>query len=140
MRDDHAVRTFTFVAVAAAAVMLGGCFDVAPADLFVMQRTGPGRPLTAIVSDGATVRCNGRAPVKLTDAMLLSARDLADALDKDVTNKLRLPRRTAKVYAYSFKLQDGTLAFPDVEAQSHVELGRAELFAAQIANGPCAGT
>ncbi|MDQ6745909.1 MAG: hypothetical protein M3Z27_07860 [Actinomycetota bacterium] len=123
-----------------ACLALAGCgFNVATSDLFVLHRSGQGRELTLLVSDGATVRCNGGPPRPISDALLLQARDLADALDKDVKAGLRPASAVARsVYTYTVKLQDGTIAFADTDAGAHAELGRAQLFTAQLANGTCA--
>ena len=119
-----------------AGLTLAGCgLNVASADLFVLHRRGPGGELVALLSDGGTIRCGSAAAKPLPDAMLLAARDLADALDKDVKAHLQPAGRPGGVYAYSFKLADGTLSFADTAAgPKHAELGRAELFATQVAS------
>jgi hypothetical protein len=119
-----------------AGLFLSGCgLNVASADLFVLHRQGPGGELVALLSDGGTIRCGTAAPKPLPDPMLLAARDLADALDKDVKANLHPAGRPGSVYAYSFKLTDGTLSFADTAAGAkHPELGRAELLATQVAS------
>ena len=123
-----------------ACLALAGCgFNVAPSDLFVLHRSGQGRELTLLVSDGGTIRCDNGPPRPISDALLLQARDLADDLDKDVKAGLRpASPSTRSVYTYSIKLQDGTIAFADTDAAAHAELGRAQLFTAQATEGPCA--
>jgi hypothetical protein len=119
-----------------AGLALAGCgLDVASADLFVLHRRGPGGELTALVSDGGTIRCGTAAPKPLPDPMLLAARDLAAALDNDAKGNLQPRARPGSVYRYTFKLTDGTLAFADTAASTkHPELGRAELFVTQVAS------
>jgi hypothetical protein len=136
----HRRRLKSFVRGAGAlllgGVALSGCgLNVASADLFVLHRRGPGGELVALLSDGGTIRCGTAAAKPLPDPMLLAARDLADALDKDVKANLRPAGRPGSIYAYSFKLTDGTLSFADTAAgPKHPELGRAELLATQVAS------
>jgi hypothetical protein len=125
-------------AVAAAAALVGCGLNVQSPDLFTLSRTGQGRPLTLLVNDSGTIRCDGGKSKSLPDPLLLDARDLADDLNKDAQNKLQLPAATANsVFSYKITLQDGTVSFSDTTARSHPELARAELFAVQAAQGPC---
>ena len=125
---------------AAACVSIAGCgLDVASPDLFVLHRTGQGQTLTLLVNDSGTIRCNGGKAKPISDPLLLDARDLAKDLDQDVQDNRRFPQ-PAKVFSYRVTLQDGTLAFSDAAAArnpKYPELARAELFAAQAAQGPC---
>jgi hypothetical protein len=74
----------------------------------------------------------------LPDSLLLDARDLADDLNKDAQDKLKVPPPAAgSVFSYKITLQQGTVSFSDTAARSHPELARAELFAVQAAQGPC---
>jgi hypothetical protein len=120
-------------------VALGGCgLNVQSADLFVLTRTGQGRTLTLLVNDGGTIRCNGRPSRPLPDPLLLQARQLASDLDRDAKSSLRLTLPGA-VFTYTIKLQHGAISFSDRAAAQHPELARAELFAVEAAEGPCAG-
>jgi hypothetical protein len=122
-----------------AGAAIAGCgLNVASPDLFVLHRTGQGKPLTLLVNDGGTIRCNGGKSKSLSDPLLLDARDLAADLDTDAKNRLRFAS-APNVFSYQVTLQDGTIAFSDTAARnrSHPELGRAELFAVQAAQGPC---
>ena len=126
-------------AAAAAAVAIAGCgLNVQSPDLFTLSRTGQGKALTLLVNDSGTIRCDGGKTKSLPDALLLDARDLADDLNKDAQSKLHIPPAGAdSVFRYRITLQHGTVAFSDTAARSHPELARAELFAAQAAQGPC---
>jgi hypothetical protein len=126
-------------AAAAAAAATAGCgLNVQSPDLFTLSRTGQGKALTLLVNDSGTIRCDGGKTKSLPDALLLDARDLADDLNKDAQSKLHIPPAGAdSVFRYRITLQDGTVAFSDTAARSHPELARAELFAAQAAQGPC---
>jgi hypothetical protein len=120
------------------ALMLGGCgLNVQSADLFLLTRTGAGRQLTLLVSDGGTVRCNGGAAKPLPDRLLLQARDLASRLNTDAKKGLRIPRASNSIATYNVKLQHGTISFPDTAARGRSELAQLELFAVQVAQAPC---
>ncbi len=119
-------------------IALAGCgLQVSLPDLFLLQRTGQGKPLTLLVNDDATIRCNAGPAKPLPGRLLLQARDLAASLDNDARAKLRLALAANAVYAYTIKLQDGTISFGDTAAATHHELAQAELFAVQAAQGPC---
>jgi hypothetical protein len=127
-------------AIGAICAMIAGCgLNVSSADLFVLHRGGQGKPLTLLVNDGGTIRCNGGKSRSLPDPLLLDARDLASDLDQDVKDKVRFARPAHNsVFSYKVSLQDGTVSFSDTSsARGHPELARAELFAAQAAQGPC---
>jgi hypothetical protein len=117
---------------------VAGCgLDVASPDLFVLHRSGQGKPLTLLVNDSGTIRCNGGKARSLPDPLLLDARDLATDLDNDAKRKLHIAPAPNSVFSYTVTLQDGTITFSDTAARTHPELARAELFAVQAAQGPC---
>jgi hypothetical protein len=125
------------LAVAVAALAAGCGLGVRSPDLFLLTRTGQGQTLRLLVNDGGTIRCDGGAPRKLADPLLLRARDLATNLDTDATRGLRLPGAPGSAFHYTIKLQNGTIAFPDTAARTHSELAQAELFAVQAAQQAC---
>ena len=125
-------------AVGAAAAIAGCGLNVQSPDLFTLNRTGQGKPLTLLVNDSGTIRCDGGKTKSLPDPLLLDARDLADDLNKDAEDKLHIaPAAPGSVFSYKITLQQGTVSFSDTAARSHPELARAELFAVQAAQGPC---
>lgn len=124
-------------AVLAAGAVLAGCLDIQSADLFVLTRTGQGKTLTLLVSDGGTIACNRGPPRALPDRLLLQARDLAGALRADARSNLRIASTPGSVFQYRVRLQSGTVAFPDRAASSHPVLARLELFAVQAAELAC---
>ena len=127
-----------FAAGGAAAAIAGCGLNVQSPDLFTLSRTGQGKPLTLLVNDSGTIRCDGGKTKSLPDSLLLDARDLADDLNKDAQSKLHLPPATSdSVFRYRITLENGTVAFSDTAAHKHPELARAELFAVQAAQGPC---
>jgi hypothetical protein len=123
---------------ALAGTALAGCgLNVSSPDLFLLQRGGQGKPLTLLVNDGGTIRCDDGPAKPISGALLLQARDLAMNLEKDAKAGLRVPAAAGGVYFFTIKLQDGTIAFGDIAAAKHHELAPAELFAVQAAQGPC---
>ncbi len=124
--------------LAIAAALLAGCgFNVQSPDLFLLTRTGQGRTLTLLVGDGGTIRCDGGRVRKLSDPLLLRARDLAASLDHDAKQGLRVPSPPNSAFRYTIRLEDGLISFPDTAAASHSELAQAELFAVQAAQQAC---
>lgn len=117
---------------------LAGCgLNVQSPDLFMLTREGQGQRLELLVSDGGTIRCDGRSPEPLSDHLLIQARALASDLDKDAKARLALPASQASVFTYAIKLQDGTISFPDTAAGKRHELSEAELFAVQASRAAC---
>jgi hypothetical protein len=131
----------SLIAAATATVIAAGLtacgFNVQSPDLFLLTRTGQGSKLTLLVNYGGTLRCNGGKPRQMSDAMLISARDLSDNLADDGTAKLSIPATPSTVFYYRVKLQQGTIAFPDSSARTRSELAQAELFTAQAAQQVC---
>jgi hypothetical protein len=122
----------------AVAALVSGCgFDVASPDLFLLARTGEGKPLRLLVNDAGTIRCDGGRTRKLSDPLLLRARDIATSLAADAKRQLRIPASQNSTFHYTVKLQDGTISFPDTAAASHSELAQLELFAVQAAQQAC---
>jgi hypothetical protein len=121
-----------------AAALLTGCgLNVESPDLFLLTRTGQPRPLTMLVNDGGTVRCNGGRQMTLPDPLLVQARGLASDLDADAKAGLHIAPTSDSVAFYTIKLPDGTISFPDTAAARHKELAQVELFAIQAAQQGC---
>jgi hypothetical protein len=128
-------RALGAAVAAVLAVLLAGCgLKVAPADLFVLTRTGQGQKLTMLLSDGGTIRCNGGKVKPISDQLLLQARDVAQTLDDDLKLKLKIPPAGRNsVFSYTVQLQDGTIRFPDTAASSNQDLAHAEQFVLAVA-------
>jgi hypothetical protein len=129
-----------WAAVALLAGALAGCgADIQSPDLFLLTRIGQGRKLTLLVNDGGTIRCDGGRNRRLSDPLLLQARDLASGLGGDAQEKLRIPSPPNSVYRYTIRLQQGTISFPDTAAASgkYPRLAQAELFATRAAQQAC---
>jgi hypothetical protein len=128
----------TLATFACAAAILGGCgLDVQLQDLFLLTRTGQGSKLTMLVNDSGTIRCNGGKQKMLSSALLIRARVLANTLGNDAKNHLDLPAGPGTVFAYTIKLQQGTIRFSDRDTLHHRALAQMELFAAQAAQQAC---
>jgi hypothetical protein len=134
----RARRAARLAAAVAIAIWLAGCgFDVQSPDLFLLTRTGQGPKLTMLVNYGGTISCNGAKAKPIPDPLLIQARDLSDDLSKDAGNKLTIPEEPGTVFYYRFRLQQGTVSFPDRAAAGRKELEEAELFAVQAAQQVC---
>jgi hypothetical protein len=132
------IRVLSAVSVAVCGLAASACgLNVTSPDLFLLTRSGQGGTVTLRVSDDGTLHCNGGPKKTLPDKVLLQARDLANALDKDAKAGLDIARTPDSVYSYTIKLQDGTIRFPDTAAATHHELSQVELFAVQTIQGPC---
>jgi hypothetical protein len=131
------IRLAVVVAAGAVVAFVAGCLDIRPADLFVLTRTGQGRTLTLLVSDGGTVTCDRGAARSLPDPLLLRARDLVGALKADARSKLSIPSPPRSVYRFRVRLQSGTVVFPDTAGRTHPVLAQVELLAVQVAAHAC---
>ena len=67
-------------------------------DLFLLERTGQGRPLRLLVNDAGMIRCDGTSARPISDPLLLRARDLATALDGDARRSLHLASAPDSVF------------------------------------------
>jgi hypothetical protein len=122
----------------ALATPLAACgLNVQSADLFLLTRTGAGGHLRLLVSDDGTVRCNGGSAKRLSDKVLIQARDLTTTLNDDAKRGMHIRSNSRSVANYSVRVQHGTLSFPDTAARTHPELAQLELFALQTAQFPC---
>jgi len=123
---------------AGVAVVLSGCgLDIESPDLFALTRTGQGTKLNLVVNDSGTISCNGGKAKLISSAFLIQARDLADDLATDATDKLSLPSGPGTVFSYRISLEQGTIKFADRDTKGHLELAQSELFAAQAAQQVC---
>ncbi|MGI8430261.1 MAG: hypothetical protein ACR2OB_13405 [Solirubrobacteraceae bacterium] len=119
------------------AVPAGCGLAVRSPDLFLLTRSGQGKPLALLVSDGGTIRCNSGKAKPLSDHLLIQARALATDLDKDAKARLAVAASRGSVFSYTLKLQDGTISFPDTAAGTRHELSEAEQFAVQAGHLAC---
>ena len=126
------------VVAAVAVVGLSGCgFDVQSPDLFLLTRSGQGTRLTLLVNDSGTLSCNHGKAKMISSSLLITARDLADNLSGDAGKSLNLPIARGSTFAFTIKLQQGTIRFSDRDTARRPILAQAELFAAQAAQQVC---
>ena len=117
---------------------IAGCgLDVQAPDLFLLTRTGVGRRLTLLVSDGGSVTCDGGKSKPLSSRQLIQARDLMPSLATDAGRRLRIARGSGSVAIYTVRVQQGTFSFPDTAARTRPALAQLELLATQLAQSPC---
>jgi hypothetical protein len=119
------------------ALGLGGCFEVTAPDLFLLQRTGAGRPFSILVNDGGLISCNGGHFKHLPDPVLLQARDLAMALETYVHAGQTSNVPGNSVFRYRVELPDGTVIFPDTAAGHRAVFAQTVQFALQTAQHVC---
>jgi hypothetical protein len=120
------------------ALLLTGCgLNIQSPDLFLLTRTGQGKPLNLLINDSGTISCDGAKAKSLADPLLIRARALAQDLDADAKAKLSIPRSHNTVAMYRIKLENGAITFPDTAARQRKELAEAELFAVQAAQQAC---
>jgi hypothetical protein len=116
---------------------LAGC-GAAPADLFLVKRTGSGRNarLTMRVQDDGYVFCNGRQH-QLSSRQLLDARALARDLATEAQLHVELPPGPGSVLAYTVSLQDGRVAFSDTSRPLPAAFARLTAYTADISESVC---
>ena len=126
------------VAALTLAAAAAGC-GTPSADLFAVNRSGsvPGAKLDMVVSDGGTVRCNGKRAVDITDAELLDARELQRDLKDDAERHLELAARAGSVLRYEVRTPDGTVRFADNSPGAQGALARLTLFVRDVAMQRC---
>jgi hypothetical protein len=121
-----------------AAIALAGC-GTPSADLFVVDRAGdgPGARLHLLVSDGGTVRCDGRPPAAISNDQLLDARNLQRDLEEPATQRLQLAPQPGSVLRYRVRTPDGIIAFADDSRGKPPVLNRLVLYVRELERGPC---
>ena len=131
-------RVGVVVAAAAAVCGLCGCgLNVQSPDLFLLTRAGQGTHLTLLVNDSGTISCNHGKAKRISSLMLITARDLSGNLAGDAGKNLSLPIGRGSTFAFTIKLQQGTIRFSDRDTARRPILAQAELFAAQAAQQVC---
>jgi hypothetical protein len=119
-------------------LLLAGCGS-APADLFVVNRTGSGANarLTLLVQDDGYVVCNGGKARAISSARLLDARQLARDLAPQAQLHVQLPPGKGSVLSYRVRLQAGTLSFSDTSRPLPGAFARLTAFTADVSESVC---
>jgi hypothetical protein len=119
-------------------LLLAGCGS-APADLFVVNRTGSGTNarLTLLVQDDGYVVCNGGKARAISNARLLTARALAGDLAPQAQLHVQLPPGKRSVLSYRVRLQPGTISFSDTSKPLPAAFARLTAFTADVSESVC---
>jgi hypothetical protein len=98
---------------AALLLALAGCGS-RPPDLFVVDRSGADRNANVelLVSDGGSVKCNGKEHALSADR-LLTARQLVRDLSPQAELGIELPPGPGTELSYRVTMESGTIAFSD---------------------------
>lgn len=128
--------------LACGGVAMTGCGSAA-ADLFAVTRTpeaGGGAssvgPLTLVVSDDGSVKCNGRRR-ELPGSLLLDARQLQRDLAAAATQGEVLGPGPRPVYAYSVQTPSGTVRFADDSPHQPNSFQRVAFFTLEVDQQVC---
>lgn len=128
---------------------LAGCSSPAPADLFVVHRTGsiPGAELRLRVTDDGGAYCNGGPRREISSAQLIEARTLRRALDGDddgdtktpglAERALDLPPGRVSTLRYRVRSEGGVVAFSDTSPRQPQAFYRLAKLTRDLAKGPC---
>lgn len=127
---------------------LAGCSSPAPADLFVVHRTGsiPGAELRLRVTDDGGAYCNDLGRREITSEQLIEARELRRELDGDpreedepglAERKIRLKPGAITTLSYRVRSEEGTVAFSDTSRDQPQAFYRLAKLTRDIARGPC---
>jgi hypothetical protein len=119
-------------------LVAGGCGTQA-SDLFAVSRTGTGAgaAVRIVVGDDGEVTCNGGRKRELPSAMLLDARALERAVQRDAHARRRYPRRPGGVLAYRVRTQAGAVAWADTSRPLPHRYLRLAAFARRVSTGVC---
>jgi hypothetical protein len=119
------------------ALLLAGCGSP-PADLFVVQRSGPdpAANVTMRVTDGGTVFCDGKEH-ELDADHLLQARQLARDLSKQAEVGLELPPGPNSNLSYKVELESGNVAFSDTSKGNPHDFFVLAAFTKDVAEDVC---
>jgi len=128
------------VALLLCSCVLVACGGVVSPDLFIIERSGPGKngALTVVVSEEGIVHCNRSAPHRLSDPALIEARALQEELQGPASRHLSLPARPGSVYGYRVRDANGSVSFADNSSGEPKVLEGLQYFALKVAEHVCA--
>jgi hypothetical protein len=123
--------------LAGCAALVAGCGYEAP-DLFAVTRSGADRAanVTLVVSDGGSVKCNGKSH-EMDAKLLLRARQLARDLGKQAELGLVLPPGPGSTLRYKARLESGQVAFSDRSAGQPTDFFRLAQFTKDVSEDVC---
>jgi len=117
--------------------LLVGCAGVRAPDLLLIERSGPGGPLTLLVDDQGGLHCNGARARALRDPQLIQARALQEELATPAGEHLSLAPRPGSVFAYRVRDESGSVSFADNSPAQPKVLRNLALFVLQVAREEC---
>lgn len=122
-----------------AALALQSCGGIVAPDLFIVDRSGPGAGarLTLLINEEGGVHCDGVSAPKLSDAQLIEARTIQEALHDPASKHLALPAAPGSVTGYFVRDEAGTVSFSDNSRGQPAVLRRLALFVLQVAQQVC---
>lgn len=121
-------------------LFLTGCGGgIMSPDLFIVRRSGSvaGAGLTLVVNDGGTVRCDGGAPLPISDSQLVQARGIQEDLKEAASKHLALPARPGSVLRYYLRDQDGAVQFSDNSAGQSKAMHELQAFVLDVGSMTC---
>ncbi len=121
-------------------LFLTGCGGgIISPDIFIVQRSGSvaGAPLTLVVNDGGTARCDGGSPRPISDAQLVQARGIQEELKEQASRHLSLPAKPGSVFSYYLRDQDGTVRFSDNSAGQSKVMRELQELVLEVGRGIC---
>ncbi len=123
--------------VAALLAALWGCGTPSP-DLFVVERSGADRNANVelLVSDGGSVKCNGKEH-PLDAERLLTARRLQRDLAPQAELSIELPPGPGTQLSYRVSMETGTIAFSDRSAGVPSTFQRLAAFTTDVTERVC---
>jgi hypothetical protein len=133
------VRRAAALCALAAALAQAGCGGIIAPDLFIVDRSGPGKGmrLTLLVNEEGGVHCNGVSAPTLSDSQLVQARTIQEALHDPASKHLALPAARGSVTSYYVRDEAGTVSFSDNSPGQPTVLRRLALFVLQAAQQVC---
>jgi hypothetical protein len=118
------------------ALALGGC-GVSAADLFIVQRSGGGAPLTLLVNEEGRVHCNGAAAGKLADPQLVEARAIQEDMRDPASKHISLAPGPNSIFSFKLRQESGSVSFSDNSSGQPKVFRRLALFVLQTARRVC---
>jgi hypothetical protein len=125
------------------AIGASGCGGVLSPDLFVVYRTGttPGAKLTMLVNEEGVVECNPNrthpTPRHLSDAQIIEARTIQEALHDSASLHQSLPPARGSVLQYYVRDQDGSVRFADNSPGQPAVTRKLAAFVLSVSRGVC---
>lgn len=140
-------KATAYVLAGFAALVTAGCGGVA-ADVFVLERTGPGPSgnVSLRLTEDGRLSCNGGPLIDFPTADLVDARELLRDLQGKVRNRdeagpadlgVRLAPAPEQTFAYEVRTVSGTVAWGDTSVGRPESFDQLAALARRLSKGPC---